>query len=213
MSDLQRELVELLNRNRVENPSDTPDFILADYILACLRAWEKAILARDAWYSPLKCEEEAAPPATDIWNPQTPDNKGTKGDYPADFVEPIPHKATEVPCNGSESGETQDTTSGSKAQHRAAQEDTAGDNNGPSLWDAVKQKAASDDKWDSVVHPRTSVSRDSLPSDEIISAIVEGNLAVQPSMLSDLFDLMVFEGHSRIDAGKKLVDALVAFDG
>ena len=34
----------------MENRSNTPDFILAEYMLACLRAFEKASNDRQQWY-------------------------------------------------------------------------------------------------------------------------------------------------------------------
>ena len=47
---LERELTALLNRYSCENKSDTPDFILADYLLDCLAAWNAASRRRDNWY-------------------------------------------------------------------------------------------------------------------------------------------------------------------
>ncbi len=46
----QEELIDLLNRHSVENESDTPDFILAQVLLGCLKVWNDAVLKRDAWY-------------------------------------------------------------------------------------------------------------------------------------------------------------------
>jgi hypothetical protein len=44
------ELRNLVNRLSVENESDTPDFVLAEYILGCLTAYKKAVRARDHWF-------------------------------------------------------------------------------------------------------------------------------------------------------------------
>jgi hypothetical protein len=44
------ELEALINRHSMENGSDTPDFILADYLVDCLRAWTRGVAAREAWY-------------------------------------------------------------------------------------------------------------------------------------------------------------------
>jgi hypothetical protein len=44
------ELKDLLNRCSMENESNTPDFILAEYLLDCLRAFEKASKDREQWY-------------------------------------------------------------------------------------------------------------------------------------------------------------------
>lgn len=47
---LHGELADLLNRHSVENGSDTPDWILANYLLACLEAWEVATASRRQFY-------------------------------------------------------------------------------------------------------------------------------------------------------------------
>jgi hypothetical protein len=50
--DLRDELRALLNRHSRENLSDTPDHILAQYLLDSLAAFEAATRARDLWYQP-----------------------------------------------------------------------------------------------------------------------------------------------------------------
>jgi len=47
---LHRELSAVLNRYSVENKSDTPDFILATFLLDCLKAFEAATNTRTLWY-------------------------------------------------------------------------------------------------------------------------------------------------------------------
>ena len=42
--DFITELRELLNRRSMENGSDTPDFILAQYLTDCLRAWNRSTI-------------------------------------------------------------------------------------------------------------------------------------------------------------------------
>jgi hypothetical protein len=44
------ELRSVLNRYSMENTSDTPDFILAAYLLDCLEAFAKATGRREEWY-------------------------------------------------------------------------------------------------------------------------------------------------------------------
>ncbi len=44
------ELTALLNRKCQENESNTPDFILADYLLRSLAALNNAVKAREDWY-------------------------------------------------------------------------------------------------------------------------------------------------------------------
>ncbi len=48
--DLRSELISLLNRYSRENISNTPDFILRDYIWDALEAFERGIKRRDKWY-------------------------------------------------------------------------------------------------------------------------------------------------------------------
>jgi hypothetical protein len=56
--DFGEELRSLLNRCSAENGSDTPDFILAEYLESCLRNWDRAVCAREKWYGrePVPCE-------------------------------------------------------------------------------------------------------------------------------------------------------------
>lgn len=44
------ELSGLLNRYSRENHSDTPDFLLAQYLERCLDAFDEAVIARESWY-------------------------------------------------------------------------------------------------------------------------------------------------------------------
>ena len=49
-TDLRSELTSLLNRFSRENVSNTPDWILRDYMWNCLKSFERATTQRDAWY-------------------------------------------------------------------------------------------------------------------------------------------------------------------
>lgn len=44
------DLQSAINRNSAEKGSNTPDFILAEYLVSCLRAFDAAIQARELWY-------------------------------------------------------------------------------------------------------------------------------------------------------------------
>lgn len=46
----KKELKELINHYSKENESNTPDFILAQYIMACLIAFNTAIQQRETWF-------------------------------------------------------------------------------------------------------------------------------------------------------------------
>lgn len=50
--DFRKELEILINKYSQENGSNTPDFILARYILDCLDAFDRAVNARSQWYDP-----------------------------------------------------------------------------------------------------------------------------------------------------------------
>lgn len=50
MTNFEKELTSLLNRYSKENDSDTPDFILAEYLNDCLDAWNRANQKREGFY-------------------------------------------------------------------------------------------------------------------------------------------------------------------
>jgi hypothetical protein len=60
----QQELEALLNGHSQENASNTPDFILAEYLIWCLSAWNRGIAERERWYG------------------RTPSGSATVGDAP-----------------------------------------------------------------------------------------------------------------------------------
>lgn len=47
--NFERELESLINRYSMENHSNTPDFILAQYIIGCLATYATTIQQREAW--------------------------------------------------------------------------------------------------------------------------------------------------------------------
>jgi hypothetical protein len=53
----EEELRKLINQCSVENESDTPDFILAEYIRDCLNCFNTAIEKREKWYGREKQKE------------------------------------------------------------------------------------------------------------------------------------------------------------
>jgi hypothetical protein len=48
----QKELEAIINRTSQENGSDTPDFILAEYLRDCLDSFDKAVARRAQWFAP-----------------------------------------------------------------------------------------------------------------------------------------------------------------
>lgn len=49
-SRFEKELEDAINRTCMENGSNTPDFILAKYLVNCLKAFNKASKDREKWY-------------------------------------------------------------------------------------------------------------------------------------------------------------------
>lgn len=49
-SQFRKELEELINRFSMENNSNTPDFILAEYLEQSLKAFDLAVTKRSLWY-------------------------------------------------------------------------------------------------------------------------------------------------------------------
>jgi hypothetical protein len=49
-SAFRHQLEHLLNGHSKENGSDTPDFILAEYLITCLKAFDCATRSRTRWY-------------------------------------------------------------------------------------------------------------------------------------------------------------------
>ena len=50
MREFQKELEALINRYSKENESDTPDWILAQYLTNCLNAFTIGVQQRETWY-------------------------------------------------------------------------------------------------------------------------------------------------------------------
>lgn len=46
----EQELTALINKYSAENDSDTPDFILAEFVMGCLKAWNVGVQSREQWY-------------------------------------------------------------------------------------------------------------------------------------------------------------------
>lgn len=77
--ELEEEIRAGLNRVSAESASNTPDWILAQYLLACLDAFNMAVQQRESWYGrdPRPC----APPDIECApsSPEFDDNPGKGG--------------------------------------------------------------------------------------------------------------------------------------
>lgn len=49
-TEFRQKLQELINQHSMENGSNTPDFILAEYLDDCLQVFDKAMFRRSKWY-------------------------------------------------------------------------------------------------------------------------------------------------------------------
>jgi hypothetical protein len=63
----EKELKRLINSISMENGSNTPDFILARYLTACLENFNNAVHARDKWYGEIKEPGNAHPMELRDW--------------------------------------------------------------------------------------------------------------------------------------------------
>jgi hypothetical protein len=50
MREFRENLERIINECSLESGSDTPDFILADYLEKCLRIFDETLCRREAWY-------------------------------------------------------------------------------------------------------------------------------------------------------------------
>jgi hypothetical protein len=46
----EQELEQLINRHSKENDSNTPDYILADYLRRCLDNFNQTVVERETWH-------------------------------------------------------------------------------------------------------------------------------------------------------------------
>ena len=49
-NQLEDEIKAVLNSHSAENVSNTPDWVLAQYLLSCLAAFNTAVQQRENWY-------------------------------------------------------------------------------------------------------------------------------------------------------------------
>lgn len=46
----EKELESLINKYSIENGSDTPDFLIAEFMSSCLIAYQQTVTKRDKWF-------------------------------------------------------------------------------------------------------------------------------------------------------------------
>lgn len=62
--DVETEIRTILNRASRENETNTPDFILAEYMMEALGAFERAVKAREKWYGRVPASYGSGPVPT-----------------------------------------------------------------------------------------------------------------------------------------------------
>lgn len=99
----QKELEQLINKFSKENDSNTPDFILAQYVSDCLKAYAAAVRSRDKWYD--------GPPEID-------NHAGFMSSYTATVANPIAsRKASSASKQKKYSADKQGKSCSTKARH------------------------------------------------------------------------------------------------
>ena len=48
--DLVKDFADIINKSNRESASDTPDFILAEYLVEALEVFENGVRTREEWY-------------------------------------------------------------------------------------------------------------------------------------------------------------------
>lgn len=51
VTEFEKELRALINRHGLERGSDTPDMVLASFLMSCLAAWDQGVTRRSKWYN------------------------------------------------------------------------------------------------------------------------------------------------------------------
>lgn len=54
----EKDLEGLINKHSIENGSNTPDFLLARFLMQCLDSWNASIAAREKWYGRTQSPQE-----------------------------------------------------------------------------------------------------------------------------------------------------------
>ncbi len=97
MDNFEEELERLINKHSMENESNTPDWILAQYLLSCLSAFTRATQQRETWYGhasrPFSQEEIKICPKC-LGQGRLSNKKGSKADYTYGYID------TCLECNG-----------------------------------------------------------------------------------------------------------------
>lgn len=104
--DFRSELETIINRYSKENGSNTPDFILAEYLDDCLAAFDKASKRRTKWCAPERQPDLPAPVGP------APTKKVYSGEMGALHFPDEPHKWSDLVTGMAETPKDRVTTGG-----------------------------------------------------------------------------------------------------
>jgi hypothetical protein len=78
IEDFRSALESLINCHSQENGSNTPDFILAKYLVTCMKAFDVATAEREVWYGRVS-EPTSCPTIESEKTIQQSENRGPPG--------------------------------------------------------------------------------------------------------------------------------------
>ena len=55
-SEFRKDLEHIINYHSMENGSDTPDYLLAEYLTAQLNLWDQYVTRREQWHGRWEAE-------------------------------------------------------------------------------------------------------------------------------------------------------------
>lgn len=64
-AEFKKELEQLINRHSMEGRSNTPDFLLATYLMNCLETYEDAVYQRETFHANNRAMFDRTPLAVD----------------------------------------------------------------------------------------------------------------------------------------------------
>ena len=70
INSLKKDLTELVNRHSMENGSNTPDYLLADFLLGCFDAYNATLQERARWYGRMDQPGRGSVPYPDFGRPE-----------------------------------------------------------------------------------------------------------------------------------------------
>lgn len=71
MNRIQHELSSAVNHSSMENGSNTPDWIIGEFLTTMIGALDRAILQRDKWYGRMNAPGQSSEPEPEGPNPNT----------------------------------------------------------------------------------------------------------------------------------------------